>query len=184
MKVAQWGYLVFTRERIVFFSGELNGKGTWRLVGPIEDQLHAMALKDKNSPVIFCITSPGGYLDSSYGFFERIILFGPKNIHTVALDDVSSAALFLYIAGKRRFVAPHTTFFIHTINTHIDEYCKNIAAACKNPNVTADLIGRLMTKKGTELAAHDALNMGLAHELLTPTDEENLRSWRDAYTTL
>ena len=128
---------------------------------------------------MLCITSPGGQLVSSYGFFERAILFVPKNIHTIALDDTSSAALFLYIVGRKRFVTPHTMFFLHEMCAHVDEYSRNIASACKT-HITPDYIRALMTKKGTELTAEDALRMGLAHELLSFEDEERLRAWRDS----
>ncbi len=172
---------MFDQKRIVFFSGLLEGENLSRLTGPIEKRLSALSRENPDVPVTLCITSPGGQLVSSFGFFERIILFGPKNIHTIALDDTSSASLFLYITGRKRFVTPHTTFFLHRLYSYIDDYAKNIASACGQAHVTPDYIMKLMTEKGTELTAEDAISMGLAHEMLSREDEQQLRAWRDTY---
>lgn len=167
---------MLNRERIVFFNGFIDGENLSRLTGPIEKHLCALASTDPHSPAVLCITSPGGHLASSFDFFARMIYFGNQNIHTIALDDTSSAALFLYIAGKKRFTTPHTMFFIHKIQTHIDDYCGNIAGAS---NKTFENIMTLMTEKGTELTASDALKIGIAHEMLSLEDERRLRAWRD-----
>lgn len=170
---------MFNRERTVFFNGFLDGENLSRLTGEVEERLRLLASKKPDSPPVLCITSPGGHLASSYGFFERIILFGPRNVHTVALDDTSSAALFLYIAGEKRFVAPHTTFFVHRLLSRADDYSRNISGVCKKEHVTPEYVLALMTEEGTELTAEDALMMGLANELLSPEQEQQLRAWRD-----
>ncbi len=167
---------MLARDKIIFVKGLLEGECLWHIREKIDAQLRAHT-HGSSPPITICITSPGGHLASTYGFFEECILFGPHALHTIALDDTGSAALFLYISGARRFVAPHTTFFFHTLYSHIDDYCKNIAHACgKKP----EDIAALMTAEGTILSAENALSMGLAHEILSGDDEQQLRAWRDA----
>ena len=171
---------MFDFDRLIFFNGLIDGENLVRLTGLVERSLCRLAAENPQAPVTLCITSPGGHLSSSHGFFERIILSGYQNIHTIALDDTSSAALFLYIIGKKRFVARHTTFFLHQIGTCMDDYGREVAATC-NTQVTPQDIYAFMTKDGTELTAHDALFLGLAHEILSLEEEKQLRAWRDKY---
>ena len=92
---------------------------------------------------------------------------------------MSSAAFFLYVVGRKRYITPSTMCFLHRIQLHIDEYCKTIAGACKE-GTTPDSILNLMTETGTDLTATDMLSMGLAHEVLSSKWEKCLRVWRDA----
>lgn|SRR3989338_2004261 len=170
---------MFIREQIVFCKGTLEDDTLFQLTKAIERCSITLTEKNLSLPVVVCITSPGGHLPSSYSFFEQRILFGPRDMETIALDDTSSAALFLYILGAKRFVAPHTEFFFHKFSLHINDYIQNIASACERIHITPEHIMALMTEKGTNLTATDALAMGLAQEMLSASDEKQLRLWRN-----
>ncbi|MBI2048029.1 MAG: ATP-dependent Clp protease proteolytic subunit [Parcubacteria group bacterium] len=171
---------MFAKEQIIFFKGICEDKHLilTHLIEFMRERSRELAALNTNLPVVLCITSQGGNLLSTYNFLEQIILFGPRNIHTIALDDMSSAAFFLYVVGRKRYITPSTMCFLHRIHLLIDEYCKTIAGACKE-GITPDSILNLMTETGTDLTATDILSMGLAHEILSPEWEKCLRVWRD-----
>ena len=164
---------MFDESRLVFFKGMLAGTDIEHFFAA-EEKLRDLYREDPHAPLFFCITSPDGLLSPAINFFWRVCIFGPRNLTTIALDDVSSAAILLYIAGENRLVTPHTSFFFHYVGVHAEEYSREVTAACKG-NITQEDILALMTKKGKELSAQDALNMGLAHTMLSYEQEAWLR---------
>lgn len=58
------------------------------------------------------LTSSGG--DASAGFAFLDLMRGANvNLTTIALGEVDSIAIIVFLAGRRRLVGPHTTMFFH-----------------------------------------------------------------------
>lgn len=63
------------------------------------------------------INSPGGYLDACWAFVDTMN-FVKNKIKTIALGEICSAAVLIFVAGDERIVSPHSVAMIHQASTH------------------------------------------------------------------
>lgn len=65
-----------------------------------------------NEEITLILSSPGGGLGPALAFYEWVRL---KNIPltTIAIGEVSSAAVIVFLAGKKRLATTHTFFCLH-----------------------------------------------------------------------
>lgn len=100
---------------------EVEQRGILTMFGPIDNQLTAdiinklMFLEAKlprNSDVRLLINSPGGLVESSWALVDLIESI-PLTIQTIALGEICSAAVDVFIAGDLRIMSQNTKAMIH-----------------------------------------------------------------------
>jgi len=97
------------RERTVYFLGkvdEANMRGTLSGIQEI-----SRAQKRKTIITLY-VTSPGGYFPLAVAFYDLIRTEGTY-LKTIALGQVSSAAILIFLAGEKRLASSHTRFHVH-----------------------------------------------------------------------
>ena len=65
---------------------------------------------------------------SIYDFIKR----NKVPIHTYINGNIASAATFMYLAGKKRFMTPNSTILIHQISTTFWGKFEDLKDECKN----------------------------------------------------
>lgn len=169
------------KERWVNFSGEIN-VGT---VGMLEDAISGLVGKDPEEPITLFIASEGGSFIAGIAFYEFIKRVLKPNLQTVALGEVGSAAVIMFIAGEARIITKESSIFLHEVgrvfgDERVDKsevgfferelgnaqrkYAR-IVAECSGGKISAQGAEKLMLAK-TTLTARRAVKFGIAHEIL------------------
>lgn len=88
------------------------GKVTDASIEKLKEKISSLYEKDSKEPIILYICSGGGATAYALGFYEWV---RANNIclTTVAVGDVSSAAVTLFLSGQRRIVTKNSSFLIH-----------------------------------------------------------------------
>jgi len=90
-------------------------------LGPVTpDSVHDLCLKllsfaTRFETVDLHLTSEGGCLFSSFKAYDVITRIG--NVDTHAAGIVGSGAAVIYLAGRKRYVSPHSFVLIHQLST-------------------------------------------------------------------
>ncbi len=98
----------------------MNLKRIVRWIGPIDDKqaaetMNKMAeLPPSKEPIGFFRCSCGGLAGVGLAFYDYVRSLR-LNLETIAVGDVSSAAILVWLAGEPRFVTPHTTMLAHPV---------------------------------------------------------------------
>lgn len=110
-----------TRNNHIYFYDEVSKKSMLALIDEVLKL--ASSLKsiiddtDIEKPIIYLhINSDGGCVYSGLSAMDTLMNLGVKLI-TIAEGNMCSAATFLYLAGKERWIRKHTYVLIHQIRT-------------------------------------------------------------------
>lgn len=163
---------------IRFFDTSIDATSIGSLLGKIEETRKFFPM---NGLVQLLINSTGGDLKSAAAFLYYI---QDRRIPLMTLGyTVESAAMLLYLAGKKRFALPDKTkFFVHEVAAHIEgEYNAHSARSLAEEmdtmnNLYADLVVSrtsftqkellaLMNTTGW-LNAKEAKKAGIVHEFI------------------
>lgn len=96
------------KNREVFCSGIITGD----TIAKLREEVSAFFEKDEKEPITLYISSGGGSAMQAVGFYEWVKM---KNIPltTIALVEVSSAAITIFLSGQTRYATKHSWFLIH-----------------------------------------------------------------------
>lgn len=114
-------------DKVVFWSGSIDYESLEKII----KEIHSF---DEARDFVLVIASPGGDIDAALAFYDyaKSLIHENVVIRTVALGEVSSAALVVFMAGKERYVADLAYSSFHPITrryyqdvgfeaTHLDE---------------------------------------------------------------
>jgi ATP-dependent protease ClpP protease subunit len=95
-------------EREVYLIGRIDEEK----IDKLRERVSKLLEEDREKEITLFICSGGGNGDVAIGFYDWIKL---KNIplSTVAIGPVSSAAIIIFLSGRKRKAAPHSWFLIH-----------------------------------------------------------------------
>lgn len=68
-------------------------------------------------PITLCINSFGGSVREALRLYD---LISTMNVDTIATGSVMSAAVIIFLAGKKRYSTPRSTFMIHQISVTLE----------------------------------------------------------------
>jgi ATP-dependent Clp protease, protease subunit len=85
---------------------------TDRIVARVEIQVVTLAKADACKPITLVITSPGGSSEMGFALYDFISSLNLV-VQTIALAEVASAAVPLFLLGTRRYVTPRASMFLH-----------------------------------------------------------------------
>lgn len=171
----------FELERTVHWMGSVNHDSYNRITNSIKEFI----LTDKNRVINLIITSPGGPTGVAMSFFDLMKNVYRPNLQTIGSGDVDSAGIILFLTGGRRLITPNTTMLLHLAGRTFDSAKRFSTADMESilkedslkdyqyASVLANASGKLtaaevlaMMTKNTVLSATEAVELGLAHQVL------------------
>jgi len=165
-------------KRELWFCGSVNETSAKALL----DGLIGLWRK-KKARITLYITSPGGYIPVALAVYEFI---RTKSIvlQTIAMGQVASSALLIFLAGKRRIATANTTFFVHEITRSWDspphlasrELTRLAEATVAEQKLMCRLLAeetglseeqwQTLAEQQTYITAQQALEYGLVHKVI------------------
>src|SRR5687768_1353101 len=96
----------------ILLFGEINKELAKEIITELRYLMHH---GDKNRPILLYINSEGGEIDAACAIADEIQLLKStgRSIYTIGMGEVASAAIFILVAGTRRFGYEHTVYMIH-----------------------------------------------------------------------
>lgn len=150
-------------------------------------QLMYLERQDSESEITIYINSPGGEVISGLAVYDYISMMKAP-VRTVCIGTAASMGAILFLAGKKRQMLPHTRLMIHDpsyshhdiggrkpheIQHELDKLNETRAALAE---IIAEKTGRTLeeiyevTANDTYYSASEAIDFGLATEILDSTD--------------
>jgi ATP-dependent Clp protease, protease subunit len=168
--------------RTVEWLGSVNHENLDRM---ISDMKHLM-ITSPDEPIHLLVNSGGGATGIGMSFYDAMTSWLKPKLVTIGSGDVDSSGIIIFLAGEKRYVTKNTTMFFHlagrTFGTdkrfttqdmkamlHEDslkdfQYASVVAERTEG-RYSADDILDLMARN-TLITPQEAVNMGLAHEIL------------------
>lgn len=169
--------LVTAEGNTVFFYAPVSNASIMLLNKTLLDV--ARSLRDQRNPVIYLfVHSEGGDLYAGLSAMDHISNF-PIPVYTVIDGLVASAATFIALAGRKRFIMPHACVLVHQLSTSfwgkfeemVDEYktSKRLMAVITeaylaNTKLTEDKLKTILSRE-THFGAKKAIHWGFAEEV-------------------
>lgn len=97
-------------EVYINFCGEIN----YQTVNNLMQTFSQLVTVHATKKVYFSISSPGGQVDAGVALYNFLISI-PIEIHTYNMGSIDSIANMIFIAGKKRYAMPSSTFLFHGI---------------------------------------------------------------------
>lgn len=169
----------FTPERSVYLNGEISTNNVLEIIAEIS-KLHSA---DPEAAITLFIVSGGGSINDSFAVYDFVNFLKPK-LQTVALGEVNSSAVVLFMMGETRYIGRLTLMKFHRFSF------SNIAKlTSKNSGELSDelkmsearyvdiLVERsggkiskgmanIFLDKHAVITATQAIELGLAHKIL------------------
>jgi ATP-dependent protease ClpP protease subunit len=166
----------------IYFSGRVNQEN----LNLLKDQILS---ENPQEEIKIYISSGGGSLTAAIAFYEWIRI-KKIDITTIAVGNVSSAAVILFLAGERRVATACSSFLIHPggsyrydllcflgkviplkrlkENESFDEYMNfvSIKIMKERTNISEDLARKSITKSFLFMDPIKAKELGLIHEII------------------
>lgn len=132
---------------------------------------------------------------AAFGAYHEISSIADVELHTHNSGAVDSAAILLFLTGRRRTASPSSAFMFHqtvwTFNvigqtrTQIDDVSRWLRiydgymaeAIAAGSRLSVDDAKRMM-REGASLTAQEALEVGLVHAVENMRTARNIRSWQ------
>lgn len=151
-------------------------------------QLMYLERQDSDSEITIYINSPGGEVISGLAVYDYISMMKAP-VRTVCIGTAASMGAILFLAGKKRQMLPHTRLMIHDpsyshndiggrkpheIQHELDKLNETRQALAE---IIAEKTGRPLeeiysvTANDTYYSAAEAIDFGLATEILDSTDK-------------
>jgi ATP-dependent Clp protease protease subunit len=151
------------------------------LMGRFIRALQVMSDTDSEAPITLYINSEGGDVIAGLAFIDALKLFKAE-VNTVAIGEVSSMALMLFLCGKNRAATENAKFLHHQSSSMQDGRLKELKEDIEEMEELEDICTDLLvqnTKKGKKFweksvengdfkfNADQALRLGVIHEVLS-----------------
>lgn len=115
----------------------------------LTNELQYQSLRYNFEPVInLHIYSDGGDAFMGLSIYE-FIKSNKVPIHTYINGNIASAATFMFLAGKKRFMTPTSTVLIHQISTSFWGKFEDLKDECKNTTELMKIVKNLYSENTT-----------------------------------
>lgn len=170
------------KNRWVQFAGKVDDG----CIVPMTTEIVNLIEKDPEESVCLFISSGGGACRTGFSFYEFMVRILKPKLITVALGEVGSIAILMYLAGTTRYITKGATLYLHEASrtfsgdtsfslSEVDTCLEELRIDQKKylSIILERTDGKLsekkileMMKQNTTLTAEQAVEMGLAHEIL------------------
>ncbi len=152
------------------------------VLGKVKDLL----IEEAAGTMTLLVNSPGGATGIAMSFYDTMRSVLKPSLTTIGSGDVDSSGIIVFLAGEKRYLTRNTTLLFHlagrTFGTEKrfstsdledilkEDKLKDYQYACVVSDATA---GRMspekvldMMRKNTVLTSEEAVNLGLAHNVI------------------
>lgn len=167
---------------VLEYFGSVSYATNERVLAEIKDHL---ALRSQ-AELTLLVTSPGGQSGIAMSFYDAVRTILRPNLTTVAMGDVDSSGIVIFLSGTHRLVSPHTTLLLHSAGRSFDPQKRytapEIAAMAKEDQLKDEQYASIVAEHSqgrltqgqvltlmechTVLDSKELLRLGLAHALL------------------
>ncbi len=172
----------FNAEQSVYFNKSVEPETSMEMMGSISKLYTA----NPRFTIDLFINSIGGSVSDSFATYDFITTILKPNLRTIALGEVSSSAVPIFLAGEPRYIGKSAVLKFHRFSTTMScdarltsEICKKtIENFRRSENIYVQILvnrtGGKITKKMANallddlatVSAIEAVGLGLAHEIL------------------
>lgn len=92
---------------------EWSGSITQEMSTKVSSKIKSLLNKDPDKDINLIITSPGGPTGIGMSFYDLMTKVIRPNLCTIGSGDVDSAAVIVFLAGRRRILTQNTTLLLH-----------------------------------------------------------------------
>lgn len=164
----------------VFFYGEVCQGSVLRLAKTLREVASVLKSTHKEPVIYLFVHSNGGDLYSGLSAMDHVSTLSVP-VHTVVDGMVGSAATFITLAGKKRYIMPNSHMHIHQLSTSfwgkyeemVDDYkqSKRLMKLIRKiyssrTNLTDPELDTLLSREST-LSANKSIRMGFVDEIYT-----------------
>lgn len=170
------------KEHWLSFSGQVDEASVASLCKGISEHSD----KHPEETITLFIFSGGGSFRAAMAFYEFVTRILKPDLQTVALGEIGSAAILMYLAGGERGITKNSRIFLHELSKKYEDgatlstgdtevlnrntsasqklYAR-ILAECSTGRISQKAVEELM-RKNTTLSSKEAVKFGLAHKIL------------------
>ena len=167
------------RKRLVAWVGDIGEENYKRVLKEIEGH----ARKSPGKEINLLVTSHGGSAPTAFAFYD-LVRASKYNLVTIGAGCVDSAALIVWLAGKKRLLTPHTALLFHEVGRRISSHVSATDLESAHTNVLCyqsfytDVVRKetgnkfplkkinCYLKDQKVIDSEEALALGLAHGIL------------------
>ena len=168
------------QSREIFFTGVVQSDS----MEAVLKQLIYLYRADPEKEITMYINSPGGEVQSGLAVYDLMKMI-PTPIRTVCIGTAASMGAILFLAGDKRIMMPNSRIMIHDpapgggsmAGMKPAEIAERLEELKKCQKVTIDIIAKTtgktekavrgMTRKDSYFNAAEAINFGLATDIMT-----------------
>lgn len=174
--------ITIPQERWAYLSGRIDNEA----VGSLTEDITKLHDSEHSHPICLFISSGGGDSLVGFSFYEFMTSVLRPRLETVALGEVGSIAVLMYMAGDKRYITKNSTVYLHEFAlSFLEKSAWSLSQTkAKVADMTVDqnhyisiIVGRsggkltrkkLLTlmRNNATLTAEQAVKLGLAHEIL------------------
>jgi ATP-dependent Clp protease, protease subunit len=171
-------FTVDSTGNVVFFYGDVSQKSVARLAKVLREVAHSVSSQYKGSVIYLFVHSGGGDVYAGLGAMDHVSTLDVP-VFTVVDGMVGSAATFITLAGKKRFIMPSAHMHIHQLSTYFGGKFEDMKDDYKQSKKLMKMIRKIylsksnlneteldkMLNRETTLSAAKAIRLGFADEI-------------------
>lgn len=109
---------------VLEYFGSVNYATNERVLMGIKEHME----KKPSQDLTLIVTSPGGPSGTAMSFYDTVRKVLKPRLTTIAMGDVDSSGVVIFLSGGRRLVSPHTTLLLHPAGRSFDPSTRYTAA--------------------------------------------------------
>lgn len=169
-------------DRFIHWLGSVNYESLTKSATKVRE----MYEKDPLANITLFVSSPGGASGIAMSFYDTITKVLKPHLTTIGSGDVDSSGIIIFLSGEKRYLTANTTMLLHLAGRTFDpakryttadleaiireDHLKDYQYACivserSNGRLTPEKVLDMMAKN-TVLSPTEAVNLGIAHEVL------------------
>jgi ATP-dependent Clp protease protease subunit len=143
---------VYRQGRTVFLSGDITQESAGEVINHLlnliqyDDQEDSKQKDYKREEIKLYIKSYGGTITDMFGMID-LIESSKTPINTYAIGNIESAAVLLFMSGKKRYIYKNTEVMIHTCSSGVRGKVQDMAERLKNVEDTQLMIDKFILSK-------------------------------------
>lgn len=153
------------------YLGSVNYATNERVLREIKEHLGARP----HEALTMLVTSPGGPSGTAMSFYDTVRKVLRAKLTTIAMGDVDSSGILIFLSGTRRLVSPHTTLLLHPAGRCFDPSkrytAQEIGAIAKEDQLKDEQYAEIVAENsGGRLTKGQVLTFMECHTVLTPAE--------------
>jgi len=166
-------------KKVLHFEGSVEERN----IGDLIERIEKAILGDLSQEIELSIVSLGGKFEYAVAFFDWVRIRGIR-LTTIAVGEVASAGIYIFLAGQKRKAGKNCVFFFHEssqlfrsetrlFTTEIERLGKELVHDQERGNrIVSEVTGldvatvRTFETAERRLSAAEAVRLGIAHEIV------------------